>query len=247
MMKKKIAAILTAAVLCVGLAGCGESVIPDMTDEQMKAMGEYVAITMMKYDANHRSRLVDLEEIFPKLEEAGPEPTVTPEPSPEPSREPSGMGPVDQTPVIDAAGNNSRSIEEVLALPDGVSIVYSGQQICSAYPNNGGEISLFLDASKGKKLLALEFILVNSGEQEQEINVLSTDASFRITVNGDYARNALKTYLPSDLSTFNGKVPGSSRAGVAVLIEVDEAMASDISSVSLRVKNGEKVYTIQLL
>ncbi len=82
MNKRNFAAILIAAVMCAGLAGCGENAIPDMTDEQVKMIGEYVAVTMMKYDANHRSRLVDLPE------DKKPQPPT----EPEATKEPSGMG-----------------------------------------------------------------------------------------------------------------------------------------------------------
>lgn len=238
MFKKKFIAILTAAVFCMGLTGCGKNEIPDMTDEQTKAVGEYVAITMMKYDANHRSRLVDLSK-FPE------KPAATPAPSPEPSGEPSGMGPVDNTPVIDSAGNNSQSIEEVLGLPEGMRLAYSGQEICDFYQES--EIPLSLPAAAGNKLLVLKYMLVNTGDQDREIDILSGDASFRITVNGKYARNALKSGLPSDLSTFSGRIQGNSSVEAVLLIEVDEEMASNINSISLKVKNGEKTYTVQIL
>ena len=48
MKKKNAAAIVAASILVMGLTGCGENRIPDMTEAQMEEVGEYVAFTMMK-------------------------------------------------------------------------------------------------------------------------------------------------------------------------------------------------------
>lgn len=238
-MKKRIAAVLTAAVLCAGLTGCGENVIPDMTDEQVKAMGEYIAITMMKYDANHRSRLVDLS----KLEQK--QPSVTP--SPEQPEDPSGMGAVDDTPVIDSTVvENPYTMEDVLALPGGVVAVYSGYQLCDAY-SDGGEGLLSLPAAEGKKLLVLSFLLNNTSGQEQQVDLLSLGAVFRITVNETFTKRALTTTFINDMPTFKGAIPAGSSTEVVILVEIPEETASGLSSVSLNVKNDVKAYTIQLL
>lgn len=239
MNKKSIAALLTAAVICAALTGCGENAIPDMTDEQVKSIGEYVAITMMKYDANHRSRLVDRALLDKK-------PYVPPEPIA--AQAPSGMGTVDNTPVVDSTVvENPYTMEEVLALPDGVKLVYSGQRLCDSYPNTGeiGEISV--NASTGTRLLVLSFILSNTTGQEQEVYLLSSDAVFRVTVNGSYSRRALATFLPDDITTYDKKIPANSDKGVVILVEVTDEIASGIESISFNVKNGAKSYTAKIL
>lgn len=239
MNKKSITALLTAAVLCAGLTGCGENAIPDMTDEQVKSIGEYVAITMMKYDANHRSRLVD-RNLLDKKPYVPSEPAAT--------QVPSGMGTVDNTPVIDSTVvENPYTMEEVLALPDGVMLVYSGQRLCDTYPNTGEIGSLYVNASAGNRLLVLSFILNNTIGQEQKVDVLSSDAVFRVTVNGSYSRRALVTSLPGDITTYNKTIPANSDTEVVILVEVTDEIASGMESISLNVKNGAKSYTAKIL
>ena len=46
--KRKIVAIFTAALLITGLTGCAENQIPDLSGDEIQAVGEYVAITLMK-------------------------------------------------------------------------------------------------------------------------------------------------------------------------------------------------------
>lgn len=238
MNKKNIVAVLSAAVLCMGLTGCGENAIPDLTDEQVKSIGEYVAVIMMKYDANHRSRLVDLPNLDKK-------PDVTPEP--ETTKAPSGMQAADDTPVKDSVETpNSYTMEEVLALPEGVTVTYKGQRTCENYPDEGEIGSFSLPASEGKKLLVLSFTLNNTSEQEQKIDLLSSGAVFRVTVNGGRSKRALSAVSLEDMPSYFGTVPANTGKEAVILVEVDEETAAAIESISLNVQNDGKSYTVML-
>ena len=54
-------------VMALGMTACGNE-IPDLTEAESQRVGEYAAVTLLKYDANHRSRLVDPEIVIAKLE-----------------------------------------------------------------------------------------------------------------------------------------------------------------------------------
>lgn len=242
MRKKSVAAVLAAGILCVLLTGCGENMIPEMTDEQLKDVGEYVAITMMKYDANHRSRLVNLDRLTPT-----PAPQATPGPVETPK--PSDVGGTANTPVIDSSGEQNRyTMDEVLALPEGVTAVYGGYELCDAYyPSDGEDISMGLPAAEGKKLLVLKFMLNNASGQEQQVDMLSYGAAFRVIVNKDTNRNALFTTLLNDLTTYHRPVAGNTAAEAVVVVEIDKETADALNSISLNVRKDEKACTIQLL
>ena len=107
--KRRAAFIVTALLMTAGLTGCGENQIPDLSEDEIRAVGKYVAVTMMRYDINHRSRLMELTD--PVLEESAGE--QVPE-------EPSGMPPVDDTPVVDTTGTGE---EEVPDAADRKSVV----------------------------------------------------------------------------------------------------------------------------
>lgn len=241
--KKGFNILLAAAVLSLGLTGCGENQIPDLTEEEMRQVGEFVAITMMKYDINHKSRLMDLVEVEAVPEENVPE-----------SEEPSGMGPVEDTPVVDAVGTEdtpegSYSLEMVMGLPEGVNISFLEHTVCDSYPDDGEIPSggFSLDASEGKKLLVLHFSLTDTTGQEQSIDLFSSDAVYTVTVNGEYSRRALTTMLLDDLATYKGSLSAGGSAEAVLVIEVEDGMAEAITSLSLKVKNGENAHTIQLL
>ncbi len=241
--KRKISMVLTAALLMTGLTGGAENQIKDLSEDEIQAVGEYVALTMMKYDINHRSRLMDLavlDESDSSAEGAEEEQI---------SEEPSGMAPVDDTPVVNASGKEeqeapSYSLEEVMGLPEGLEVAFTGQEVYESYPENADYFSL--NASEGRKLLVLRFSIVNVGEQEQNVDLLNSGAVFHIKVNETFSRRALTTMLMDDMATYVGTVPAGGSVDTVLVIEVDNGMAESISSVGLSVENGEKAYLSNL-
>lgn len=235
--KWKIFPILVTMVMC--LTGCAENQIPTMTDEQIYEVSEYVAITLMKYDASNRSRLVELDEddFFEK------EPIATQEP------EDTGMKPVDDTPVIDATTGEveKTDVESVLALADNLELNYLGYELTDSYPKDSENSYFSVFAADGKKLLVIRFDLSNKTEQEIAVDLLSSDESFTLTVNEEYSRRALTTMLDNDLSTYVGSLSGNESREVVLIIEVDNTLVDNINSLSIKVQDGEKNHTIQIL
>lgn len=232
---------MIAAAAVLGLTGCAENQLPELTEEEIRAVGEYVAITMMKYDINHRSRLMELTVIDPE--------SVTPSETDD-SEQSVGMRPVDDAPVVNAPEKEKEeapayTVEDVLALPEGISLTFQGQTVCESYPEESDFFSM--GASDGKKLLVLDFLLKNEGGAEQTLDLLAQNARFTITINGEYSRNALATMLLDDLATFEGTLAAGDSAKAVLVVEVEDSMAGEIASVSLKVKKDEKACAIELL
>lgn len=240
--KRRILILLAATVLMLGLSGCAENQIPDMTEEEMQAMGEFVAKTMMKYDTGHQSRLMDLS----SLEEAGGnmEDILAPEQS-------GAMAPVDDTPIVDSAGNvqtdpanESFSAEEVMGLPEGVTVTFQGYGIYDAYPEDSE--AFVVSAAQGKKLLVLEFSIMNASGQEQAVDMLSKDISYKVKIDRKAVVRPLTTFLPDDMASYGETLPAGGSASAVLLVEMDAAEAERISFISLSMKSESKSCTIQL-
>ena len=227
--------MVCGALLCammLSMTACGNE-IPDLTEEESQRIGEYAAVTLLKYDANNRSRLVDPEVVIAKLEkEAAKETTKA-------SQE---EGKAEET------GSTGTSMEDFFGLPEGVSITYEDYMVADSYPEDGVEDDYFaLDASMGKKLLVLRFHLTNGSEQEETIDLLNTNSRYIITVNDSIRANALTTMLPNDMSTYEETLePGQSQE-LVLLLEVNEDVADAVQTIALRLKNASNEYTIQLL
>lgn len=244
MNRKKGKIILAAAVLAIGMTGCAESQIPDMTQEEIKAVGEYIAITMMKYDRNHKSRLMELSADV--LVPPDGEQTAQPE-------EPSGMEPVEDTPVIDSGGSgtapgSSYSVEEVLEFPEGMAVEFREYSLCKYYPENSEEALFTIDASQGNQIMVLRFQVTNSAAEERSINLQTLESDFKITVNGEHTRRPLPlAMLPNDLTVLSETLAAGESMEAVLLIEVKEEMAENISSIRLDVENNDKTCSLTLL
>ena len=242
-MRKKGIALMCAAALL--MTGCG-TVLPNLTDEEADIIGEYAAIKLLKYDANSRSRLVDLSQVQEKEEPykpASPNPSV---PEESQAEEPPD---IPDTPVIDnrVEGNlGADSMESFLDFPEGLSIVYEGYKLCQSYPEEEDQYFM-LEASAGKELLVLQFSLQNLSGGTQELNLINRSDSYRLTINGNYAKMALKnTLLPDDLATYKGSLPAGGTKEAALLFEIEPEQMGTVTTLSLLLKNESKTYTIQL-
>ena len=241
--------IVCGALLCtmmLSMTACGNE-IPDLTEEESQRVGEYAAVTLLKYDANNRSRLIDPEMVIAKLEkEAARE--VANAAQEEAKAEETGSTGTTEVTMPTAQEDITASMEDFFGLPEGVSIIYEDYMVTDSYPEDGATDEYFaLDASTGKKLLVLRFCLTNGTEQEEKIDLLNTNSRYIITVNDSIRANALTTMLPNDMSTYEETLePGQSQE-LVLLLEVNEDVAGAVQTIALRLKNASNEYTIQLL
>lgn len=238
-MRKRLSLFIVATNLMLMLTGCGENAIPNLTDEEMDAIGEYTAIMLMKYDANHRSRLVDLSEYEENQEEL--ETSQEKEEFQEPE-----SGSSEDVPVIEApAVQEFSSIESFMELPQGVSVTYESKQVCNSYPEDDASEFFYLEAAEGKQLIALKFLVSNQSGSQQSIDFLNAGYVYRLQLNGTYARNALTTMLLDDMSSYIGTMESGDSEELVLLFEVEQEYANADQEMSLILKNDSKTYTIQ--
>ena len=243
--KKRMVCGALLCAMALGMTACGNE-IPDLTEEESQRVGEYAAVTLLKYDANSRSRLVDPEIVIAKLEkdaakEARRQENAQTEEQPTESTASEVEAPTAQEDI-------TTSLEDFFGLAEGVTLTYKDYQVMDSYPEDGSTDDFFaLDASAGKKLLVLNFDLTNGTEQEENIDFLSAGSRYIITVNDSTRGNALTTMLPNDMSTYAETVAPGETQGLVLLLEVNEDVANAIQNISLRLKNASNEYTIQLL
>lgn len=241
--------MVCGALLCammLSMTACGNE-IPDLTEEESQRIGEYAAVTLLKYDANNRSRLVDPEVVIAKLEKEAAKETTKASQEEGKAEETGSTGTTEVT-MPTAQEEITASMEDFFGLPEGVSITYEDYMVADSYPEDGVEDDYFaLDASMGKKLLVLRFHLTNGTEQVESIDLLNTNSRYIITVNDSIRANALTTMLPNDMSTYAEALEPGQTQELVLLLEVNEDVAGAVQTIALRLKNASNEYTIQLL
>ena len=231
--------------MAMTMTACGNQ-IPDLTEDESQRVGEYAAVTLLKYDANNRSRLVDPDVVIARLEKDAAKEAGRQEQTPT-EEQPGGTG-ASEVEMPTAQEDITTSLEDFFGLAAGVTLTYQDYQIADSYPEDGSSDAYFaLDASAGKKLLVLRFALTNGTAQEENVDFLSTASRYIITVNNSIRGNALTTMLSNDMSTYAETLQPGETQDLVLLLEVNEDVASAVQSISLHLKNASNEYTIQLL
>ena len=243
--KKRVVCGVLMCAMALGMTACGNE-IPDLTEDESQRVGEYAAVTLLKYDANNRSRLVDPAIVIAKLEKEAAKEARRQE-NAQTEEQPAGST-ASEIEAPTAQEDITTSLEDFFGLAEGMTLTYRDYQIADSYPEDGSTDDFFaLDAAAGKKLLVLNFELTNGTEQEENIEFLSTASRYIITVNDSTRGNALTTMLPNDMSTYAETMAPGETQGLVLLLEVNEDVANAIQNISLRLKNASNEYTIQIL
>lgn len=247
-MSKRVCIFLLAMAVMLGMTACGNA-IPDMTEAQMQAISEYAAVTLLKYDVDRKSRLVDLELVAQAdAERQAQEEAEALRREQEAAREEAGgMRPTEDTPVIGTDGTpegNPITMEEALNLPEGVTITYREMLVCDSYPEEDGSF-FSMSASDGNRFIILKFDLYNGSGQDQFIDILSQGAAFNIVANGNFTRRSLTTMLADDITSFKDTVAAGSSVELVAVMEAENSVADNVSSLGITLRNDTKTHTAQ--
>lgn len=234
--KKSVLGLVLATVTL--LTGCG-AVLPEMTAEQEDKIVEYAAGLVMRHTNDYESRLVDLSLYSNPMEEDDTE---------EQEKEETGkMDEVADTEIVDVTEEGTMTLEEVL-LPAGMELSYLGCRVTDSYPDGAGSDPFFaLDATDGKKLVVMQFVIKNHSGQEAEIDVFSQLPMSTLIINGDETVGILSTMLLDDLSTFIGSITDGGEVALVLIAETDCQSTEEISTLKLTIKTkvGKATETLQ--
>lgn len=252
-MKKKLVLSICMLLITCCLGGCAGH-IPDMTEEQRSAISEYAVELLLKYDTSQPSRLVDLSELEEPETTPVPEVTAKPESTAEPDTnengEDSGMDEVADTPTIqvgegvDVELPQLDTLEETLLLPEEVTLEYCDYQVLSEYVDKV-DTDLVIEADTGKKLLVFEFVLQNSGNIKQSVDMLQDSIRHNVVI-GEENVSSMVTMLSNDLITYMGEVNPNESIGVVLLAEVDETLIQEAESISVVFSRQEYISEIKV-
>ncbi|MBE5882680.1 MAG: hypothetical protein E7289_10325 [Lachnospiraceae bacterium] len=252
--KKAIAMVLVACNLLFILTGC-ENQIPDMTEQQNALITEYAAGLLLKYHSDYKGRLVDTS-IAP--EEKTP---IVTEPIEEESVSDNSMTGDEQGEVSEsdaAVSNNSTgeadkptlTMAQVLGA-DGFDVRYRSYEVCDTYPNvevSPEDLFFSMKAGTGNKLLVLKIDITNVGAQEALFNTLEkTDLDCKVIINGGNKQSAYISMLENDFMAMNHMVAAGETMEAAVITEMPESEAQQITDVKLLLEYEERSSTVSAM
>ncbi len=241
---KRIGMILCGIAASLLMTGCGA--MPDLTQEETELISEYAVGLLLKYDKSHGSRLVDTSAY--DIAEETPEMEVLEEPVPEEA--PEDLSETTQTVDVsqdeeEAAEPVVSSVEEYYGIPN-VTVQYTGYELTDSYPNTENDENLFfsMEATPGTQLLVLKFLVSNTANEDQTMNMLGYGARFRVSVNGESSKGALATMLLNDMQTFDEVIPAGASIELVSIVEVPRDIS--INSIDFILRGNEENATLRL-
>lgn len=240
---KKASILLCSMTAALLMTGC--ATVPDLTQSETELISEYAVGVLLKYDKGHGRKLVDTTGYESEVEEPEQEPPVEEIPEePEPEQE--------ETPeVVDVSQDEEEtqptasSVEQYYGIPN-IMISYTGWEMADSYPpQTEGEVPYFtMDASNGMQLLVLKFNAQNLTGEDQSMNMMGYQATFRVSVNGEASKGALATMLVNDMQTFDGVIPAGSSVDMVSIVEVPQG--TNPNTIDFILRGGEQDGTLHL-
>ena len=242
---KKIIVSLLVCAMAINICGCGLIPSLDLTESQQKIIAEYAAGLLLKHDKNYNGALKQLEDDSDKLDVVQEEvsesaavlestdPIINDIEDPEFSED---LMAEEQNPESEAQYSDI-SIADAIGLED-FDIIYKSYERHKIYPEDESDDLVFsLQAQNGMELIVLNFGITNNTDHRSMCDVLGSDASFRLLINGTERVNGYNTILLNDLSSFSEEVEGFGMANAVLVFEVSEGTADGIQEMDLIVKN----------
>ncbi|MBO4808295.1 MAG: hypothetical protein J5537_04575 [Lachnospiraceae bacterium] len=261
-MKKKsflpIKILVATLAFSFSFAGCDLDPMPTLTEEEQAEVSEYAVGILMKYDSHHQNRLLSDKELETELTRLKTlaDNKVNAEvyarqskASKEKEREEKKQA-LDNTPTVDNATGVGTSApvyaEEFLGL-DGFTVRYTGYEVHpDAYPEAGEGMYFSVPAATGKDLLILNFDVANVSGSDQHLDMFGKNVAFLVTVNGDMTKFAEQSLLLNDLATYNDTIPAGQSETLVLIVQIDEDLSSNITSVGVSMQSESKIATTRL-
>lgn len=240
---KKASILLCSMAAALLMTGC--ATVPDLTQSETELISEYAVGVLLKYDKGHGRKLVDTTGYEPEEEEPEQEPPVEEIPeelAPEQEETPEV---VDVSQDEEETQPTASSVEQYYGIPN-IMISYTGWEMADSYPpQTEGEVPYFtMDASNGMQLLVLKFNAQNLTGEDQSMNMMGYQATFRVSVNGEASKGALATMLVNDMQTFDGVIPAGSSVDMVSIVEVPQG--TNPNTIDFILRGGEQDGTLHL-
>ncbi|MCR4904190.1 MAG: hypothetical protein K6A23_15130 [Butyrivibrio sp.] len=139
---------------------------------------------------------------------------------------------------------NILSYSDQQEIMDGLFLRYNGYYVTSSYPENAK--TMVIEASEGKRLLIFSFRAVNESGKDIDLDMVSMNPYFQLSINGKNLGYTSVTMLDNDLSTFKGTIPAGESQTLVLVKEIDASVAKNIDTLELVVNAGDLSQVVYL-
>ena len=242
-MKKRICCIAALTVtVSVALTGCAD--IPDLSDNDVEIISQYMAGAVLNSTDNYKySFEYDQSVLMPTPKPTPthmPTPTATPEAAGSTGGSGSSGGSSGSSGTLSAngAGNGSDStikvnFGEIYGI-SGINVKQTSYDVTKSLVTQYSSIT----ADKGKKLIAVSFKIKNTSSKSRNVDLAGKEVTYSISIDGKSYGAPLLSIAEGDIQYFNSRIAaGKSKTGV-LIFQVD--LGTKIKDIVVKAVKGNK-------
>ncbi len=240
-MKKKNA-LFFAFLLLIStvLGGCGTTLYK-MTDEEEELIVQYAAYTLGKYNSYQKDGLTNVS--LSSGEESTQDSEETEEPDTVSGDNPDAGNSPDAAVSDDTQQGAEVTLAEAVGCSGQLEVTYDGCYITDSYMEGS---HYAVNAKSGNSFVVMEFTMENITGEEQSIDILALEPTFRLSLDGNVWVSEDVTLLLYDLSTYQGTLAAGEQVSVVLLFEFSDVDETALDGVSLAVGSDGVPYPVGL-
>lgn len=254
---KKLWCLLTISAMAFALTGCGT----DLSEQEMRIIGEYAADLLLKYDVNYQERLsedtqedgateaTETTEATEATTEAATDTQDIPDTETEQNAgttENKESSSSEDDSVVPTVSGNTSDIAAIVGL-EGISVQYNRCMFLDRYPSLDQDGAfIYLEAEPGYKLVVLKFDIINNTNEDKMVDLLDSGLDYRLVLNETKAAKPMLTILMDDLGTYKAVVPADTEQSAVLVFQMSDGLVDNIQSLNLRVMYQNQENTIQI-
>lgn len=243
--KRKIT-LLIIMIFSILMTGCGNAMV-ELTPEESAVISEYAVGLLLKYDKNHKSRIMSDREMAEAEEKQR---IIEEETRQREQKKVEGQKSAEQADSDRGGGEETEvlqnaDIADFLGL-DNFTVNYQGYELAASYPATGDDMIFAVDATQGCQLLVLHFNIVNQSQNAETCDILSMAVRSKVMVNKGQWKNTLVTMLYNDFAGFQETIEAGNGQEAVIIAEYPQEDISGIESIALNLKLGDDSIQIGL-
>jgi hypothetical protein len=220
------------------LTGCIQKF--EYSEQQSDAAAEYIAGVMLKNDKNYVAEMVSIEKIIEK-QEAEAAVTVTPTPvNTQNTKSEQGQT---TTPTDTAAPEKDYTLTEVIG-EEGFEIEYTEFIVSDSYPEDATDAYFSITPRSGYQLMVLSFLLKNTLDKENNLNLTKADIVYQLDVNVGTIYEPPFALLENNLKLIDLTLKSSETKPVVLIFEVKKDV--EMTDVNLMVTRDNRSEIIKI-
>lgn len=222
MRKKRVLFLGISLLLCFVFSGCGDEMY-SLTEEEEQLIVDYSAKVVAKYN---KASDVGVSKLYFSSDEQ--EEVKADEQNDIGEEEMPDIPDIGTTEGATGEATSQVSFGEAFGF-ESVEFSNEGFEVEQEYNNSD---MVLLRAPKGKSYLVLNIKATNTSESSVDLDLLSSNPTFTVSLNGNTYNNET-TILLNDLTTYQGELSAKGSADLVILFLVPTVSKEEIGDISL--------------